>query len=108
MLLHEKLTLHGLIQKSLAKPFVLSVKPLFDDLKKFISEYETAENVEAIKLANSGVNLFAITGYAGTGKTTVSKAILQLFEKNMAKNLSCVALFLVWQPIESKSNQLLD
>ncbi|MGM0623502.1 MAG: AAA family ATPase [Campylobacterota bacterium] len=74
--------------------------PLTATLDQFMKTYENDEGVllgkkqkEAIELACSGANLFAITGYAGTGKTTVSKAILKLFEKKHGKGaIICCAL----------------
>jgi exodeoxyribonuclease V alpha subunit len=73
---------------------------LHDAIEDFIKKYEKVEGVvlgqkqlQALHLANSGYKIFAVTGYAGTGKTTVSKAILQLFEKRYGyDSIVCCAL----------------
>ncbi len=62
-------------------------KAISGDLERFIKTFEQKEGVvfdarqkEAIALGNKQAGIFSITGYAGTGKTTTSKAILQLYE----------------------------
>ncbi|MCF6201798.1 MAG: AAA family ATPase, partial [Hydrogenimonas sp.] len=63
-------------------------EPLVDDLRGFIAEEERVSKIElgkqqreAVALANSGVEVMAIVGYAGTGKSTTAKMVLKLFEK---------------------------
>ena len=63
-------------------------KPIVKNIDDWIKSYEKMHNYtfgeeqkEAIMLANNNHNIFAISGYAGTGKTTVSKAILSLVVK---------------------------
>ena len=71
-------------------------KPLNTNLSKFIknSEIELSEKQkDVLKIINNGVNLVAVTGYAGSGKSTISKLILNLLEKKYArKDIVCVAL----------------
>lgn len=95
---------YEMMEKSILKVFknvnILVCEELISTVEDFILEYEKKENVllglkqlEAIKLANSGAKLFAITGYAGTGKTTTSKAILNLYEKKYGyESIICCAL----------------
>ena len=51
------------------------------------------EQIEAVKLVNNGINLFMLCGYAGTGKTTISRAILELLSiRYNAESIVCCAL----------------
>lgn len=46
---------------------------------------------DAIYMFNSGIRIFSLSGYAGTGKTTISKILMDLYsEKN--KTIHCCAL----------------
>jgi exodeoxyribonuclease V alpha subunit len=71
-------------------------QPLNSDLSKFLksSEFELSDKQkDVLKIINNGVNLVAVTGYAGSGKSTVSKLILNLLEnKYSRKDIVCVAL----------------
>lgn len=56
-------------------------------LKKWIEEKEIFYNIslakdqkKALEVINSGVNIFSLSGYAGTGKSTVSQLIVDLLE----------------------------
>lgn len=71
-------------------------KPLVNDIDNFIIKNEEElkftladEQKNAIELVNSGVATFALCGYAGTGKSTVSQVILNLFK---GKNVLCTAI----------------
>ncbi len=62
-----------------------ALKPFVEDVESFIAGKESAmsiafsdEQKDAIRAANKGITLFALCGYAGTGKSTVSKALLDL------------------------------
>lgn len=62
--------------------------PIVSDIDGFIEENEKSmrktlgpEQKTAVKMMNSGVNAFALCGYAGTGKSTVSNVILNLFKE---------------------------
>jgi exodeoxyribonuclease V alpha subunit len=51
------------------------------------------KQLEAIKLSSLGYKALIIAGYAGTGKTTVSKAILKMYEHRFGyDNIACCAL----------------
>lgn len=51
------------------------------------------EQEEAVRVINKGIKFFIICGYAGTGKTTISRAILKLLaEISGAENIVCCAL----------------
>lgn len=50
------------------------IKELENQMKFLFSE----EQKDAIRLANNGYTTFTLTGYAGTGKSTISKAICNL------------------------------
>lgn len=70
--------------------------PLVENIDLYISEQEKKyhitlgeEQKQAIELLNTGVNAFALCGYAGTGKSTVSKIMLNLFTN---KNILCTAV----------------
>lgn len=73
---------------------------IVDDIDIWISNYEKVNNVafgeeqqEAIKLANQMYRIFSISGYAGTGKTTTSKAILALIAQRLQSHeIACCAL----------------
>ena len=62
--------------------------PLVEDFDAFIAEMETAmgltlgeEQKAAVKLLNEGVTAMVLVGYAGTGKSTVAKTMLQLLAR---------------------------
>ena len=74
----------------------VSLKPITKNIDKYIKEQEDfykitlgEEQKESIKLLNSGLNAYALCGYAGTGKSTVSKIMLNLFK---GKNVICSAV----------------
>ncbi len=51
------------------------------------------EQKKAVELINNGENTIALIGYAGTGKSTSSKAILNLLEEIVPQNdIQCIAL----------------
>lgn len=74
--------------------------PIVEDIEVWISNYEKENKVvfgeeqqEAIKLANKMHRIFSISGYAGTGKTTTSKAILALITQRLQSDeVACCAL----------------
>ncbi|MFL9610970.1 AAA family ATPase [Methylobacillus sp. Pita2] len=76
--------------------------PIVEDIEKWITNYEAKEckgkpfgdqQKDAIRLANQMPSLFSISGYAGTGKTTTSKAILKLIcERHNPDDIACCAL----------------
>ncbi|WP_041224034.1 helix-hairpin-helix domain-containing protein [Deferribacter desulfuricans] len=63
-----------------------------DKVKEFLDEYQTENNItfsddqiKAIYEANKS-KIFALTGYAGTGKSSVTKAILQLLAIKLGRS----------------------
>ncbi len=55
--------------------------PLSDDLESFLAEHTLSlgeQQLEALRLINAGTGLIFLVGYAGTGKSTTSKALLDL------------------------------
>jgi len=70
-------------------------------VEKFICEEEkkqkltfSVEQKEIIKLIGTGKSrVYALSGYAGTGKSTISKAILEFLEKNFCdkSDIACCA-----------------
>ncbi len=67
--------------------------PLTDDLNAFIIERERAtgfslgeEQKRALALLNDGVGVLALVGYAGTGKSTCSRALLDLLAERFSKD----------------------
>ena len=75
--------------------------------KKIVSDFDTYikkkeetlgfilsdEQKKAVKLINDGANCVSLVGYAGTGKSTSSRAILELIEETMSYNeIKCMAL----------------
>lgn len=71
-----------------------------EEAESYLAEFEKTHNItlsqeqrEAVISAQSGDKIIAITGAAGTGKTSVSRAILGLFEKKYGRNnIVCCAL----------------
>ncbi|NOQ30911.1 MAG: AAA family ATPase [Helicobacteraceae bacterium] len=58
------------------------------DLDKFIEENSFAlgdQQAEAVKIINSGASLLFLVGYAGTGKSTTARAILELLTKRFER-----------------------
>jgi len=84
------------IENKIKNILKLPKKSIIEDIEKFIKTNEEFmgiilgdEQKEAIKKVNEGNNIFALCGYAGTGKTTISKIILNLFK---GKNILCTAI----------------
>jgi len=73
---------------------------LIDDIDYYIKAKESQmgfnfsnEQKEAIRVVNEGYKVFILAGYAGSGKSTISKAILELFEMKYSKDkIVCCAL----------------
>jgi exodeoxyribonuclease V alpha subunit len=52
-----------------------------------------SEQKKAVKLINNGANIILLVGYAGTGKTTSSKALLELLNEYISfDDIKCMAL----------------
>ena len=75
-------------------------RPIINDFESYISKKEKTlgfdlsdEQKKAVKLINEGANTVALVGYAGTGKSTSSRAILELIEEVVSFNeIKCMAL----------------
>ncbi|MGA3174163.1 MAG: AAA family ATPase [Syntrophorhabdales bacterium] len=76
------------------------MRPVTDDIERYIGEKEASmailfsdEQREAIKAVNRGITLFVLCGYAGTGKSTVAKAMLDLLSVRCGpEKIACCAL----------------
>ncbi len=79
-----------------------------DDLEAFLSAYDFTlgeEQHKALELINSGVTLLFLVGYAGTGKSTVSRAILNLLEQRYGEKsiITCALSGIASQRIGERS-----
>ncbi|PPC84857.1 MAG: hypothetical protein CTY35_00620 [Methylotenera sp.] len=74
--------------------------PVVVDIEAWINAYQDKYGVkfgdeqrDSIRLANQRYPILSVSGYAGTGKTTVSKAILTLLSEEIASDdILCVAV----------------
>jgi len=75
-------------------------QPIIKDFEKYIEEKQktlgfilSQEQQKAVKLINNGENTILLIGYAGTGKSTSSRAILELLEEIISfDDIHCMAL----------------
>lgn len=76
-------------------------QPIVDDIEAWMDNYIVINKIQpfgdqqrdAIRLANKMPNMFCISGYAGTGKTTIAKTILNLFARRFGHDdIYCTAL----------------
>ena len=75
-------------------------QPILEDVSKYIQAYEDFFKIQfgekqrsSIAMAASNKKIFSLTGYAGTGKTSVSKAILKMYEDKYGRDvIACCAL----------------
>jgi exodeoxyribonuclease V alpha subunit len=104
----EKFLLKSLNEK-------ISKKPIIDEiaLKVFIMMDEKTNNIiyseqqkNAIKIANKNNHINIICGYAGTGKTTVIKTIINLYKKKIdeKKIISCALSGIATNRIKQATN----
>lgn len=74
--------------------------PLVPDIEAYISKKEkdmgirfSEEQKEALRIVNKRYRVFVLCGYAGTGKSTIAKAILDLFKTRYApETIMCCAV----------------
>ena len=74
--------------------------PLVSDIEAYIRKKEeemgikfSEEQQEALRTINKGYGVFVLCGYAGTGKSTIAKAILDLFRRRYpADKIVCCAV----------------
>ncbi len=75
-------------------------QPIVKDFSKYLQQKEkklgftlSDEQQKAVSLINDGHNTILLVGYAGTGKSTSSKAILNLLEELVPSiDIQCIAL----------------
>jgi exodeoxyribonuclease V alpha subunit len=75
-------------------------KKIVSDFETYISKKEKTlgfnlsdEQEKAVKLINNGANTISLVGYAGTGKSTSSRALLELLEEIISfDDIKCMAL----------------
>lgn len=69
---------------------------ILSDLEPFLKEHELHlgnQQREALELINSGIKVLLLVGYAGTGKSTTAKALLELLStKNPRESIITCAL----------------
>ena len=75
------------------KPIIANFEDYIEQKEKSLGFKLSSEQQKAVKLINDGENTILLIGYAGTGKSTSSKAILQLLEEIVEYNdIHCCAL----------------
>jgi exodeoxyribonuclease V alpha subunit len=82
--------------------------PLTKDLKLFLEEHSLTlgeQQQEALKLINKGKKLLLLVGYAGTGKSTTAKALLDLLNLRYDENaiITCALSGIASQRIKERS-----
>ncbi len=86
----------------------MSHPPLTDDLETFLKEHSLnlgEQQYEALCLINSGAGLILLVGYAGTGKSTTAKALLDLLatRHEAALIMTCALSGIASQRIRERS-----
>lgn len=75
------------------KDIVKNFHEYLDSKENFLGFKLSQEQTKAVELINSGETTICLVGYAGTGKSTSSKAILNLLEEVMSfQDIICIAL----------------
>lgn len=75
-------------------------RPLVPDIEAYIAQKEvdmdiqfSKEQEEALRIINRGHKVFVLCGYAGTGKSTIARAILDLFSRRYSPDkIMCCAV----------------
>jgi exodeoxyribonuclease V alpha subunit len=88
------------IYKAMVERSKWTSPPLTLDIEAYIKEKEedmgiqfSVEQKEALRIINKGQKVFALCGYAGTGKSTIARAILDLFStRYSADKIMCCAV----------------
>jgi len=83
-------------------------KILTDDLKSFLSEHSLTlgeQQQSALELINQGCKLLLLVGYAGTGKSTTAKALLDLLNTRYTREtiITCALSGIASQRIKERS-----
>ncbi len=88
------------IYKAMVERSKGAFSPLVSDIETYIKNKEEDMNIrfsgeqqEALRIINRGQKIFVLCGYAGTGKSTIAKAILDLFTTQCSKDkIMCCAV----------------
>lgn len=85
-----------------------SQEPLLDELEPFLKNHSLnlgEQQYEAVKLINQGCGLIFLVGYAGTGKSTTAKALLDLLSSRHEPSLimTCALSGIASQRIRERS-----
>ncbi len=75
-----------------AAPIVADIEAYIRHKEKEMGICFSEEQGQALRLVNSGPRIFVLCGYAGTGKSTISKAILDLFSSQNKDRIMCCAV----------------
>ncbi|MGZ5207915.1 MAG: AAA family ATPase [Sulfuricurvum sp.] len=83
-------------------------EPLTEDLEKFLEEHSLAlgeQQKEALERINQGCKLLLLVGYAGTGKSTTAKALLDLLNTRYERSsiITCALSGIASQRIKERS-----
>ncbi len=73
-----------LLLKEFQRRAAVQDEPVVTDLEEFLAEDSVvlgSEQKEAVKRINSGIRLLFLVGYAGTGKSTTAKTMLDLLSR---------------------------
>lgn len=94
---HWELQIYDIIKQRVAKnkntPIVKDIDKWIFSKEAYLGQKFSQQQKRAIKLANLSPNIMVLRGYAGTGKTTISKMIIELHELAMGKRKTkCCAL----------------
>jgi exodeoxyribonuclease V alpha subunit len=88
------------IHEDMARRGASTFPPLVPDIEAYIEKKQedmgiqfSEEQKEALRTINKGYRVFVLCGYAGTGKSTIAKAILDLFRsKHPPDKIMCCAV----------------
>ncbi len=88
------------IHEDMARRGASTFPPLVPDIEAYIEKKQedmgiqfSEEQKEALRTINKGYRVFVLCGYAGTGKSTIAKAILDLFRsKHSPDKIMCCAV----------------
>lgn len=82
---HKTLTRDGIIEKN--------IDVWIEKKEKELGFILSQDQKDAIKMVNEGLSVFALAGYAGSGKSTISKLILDLISYGVKKeDIVCCAI----------------
>ncbi len=88
------------IYKAMVERSQYAFPPLISDIETYIKNKEedmgiqfSEKQQEALRIINKGHKVFVLCGYAGTGKSTIARAILDLFSTRCSKDkIMCCAV----------------